>query len=436
MASLREAQERYARHYLALVERAEPHLTGAEQEVWLGRLELEHENLRAVLRWAQADGGQGVGLQLASAVWRFWQVRGSLGEGRRWLEGLLTSVGTKEIPGGAPVRAKALSGSGSLAYRQGDYARARALHEEGLALFRGLGDRQGIADSLNNLGFVAWAQGDYARARALHDEGLALFRGLGDRRGIATSLNNLGLVVTDQGDYARAILVYGESLTLFRESNDKGGIAIALDNLGNVNLYLGNDARAVELHEESLALRRELGDKRGIANSLINLGNVTYALGDLPRATAFLDESLVMYRELGDAWGVAYSLHNLGGVAHEQGDLAKATALYEESLALLRELGDKRGIAYSLEGLASAAGVPGNEHGALERAARLFGAAAALRAAISAPMAPNERVAYDRAVETARTSLGDGAFAAGWAAGQALTPEQAIALALGEPSPA
>jgi non-specific serine/threonine protein kinase len=233
MASLREAQERYARHYLALAERVEPHLRGAEQDTWLDRLELEHENVRAVLRWAQAGGEQETGLQLAGAVWRFWAVRGYLSEGRSWLEGLLAQVEAQETGSVAPaVRAKALDGASNLAYRLGDHARATVLHEESLALCREMDDKQSIAASLLHLGNVAWAQGDYARVTALFEESLALCRELGDAWRIARPLGNLGNVALEQGDYARATVLYEESLTLLRGLGDKRGIAVSLGNLG------------------------------------------------------------------------------------------------------------------------------------------------------------------------------------------------------------
>jgi hypothetical protein len=149
---------RHAAYVLALAEEAEPALAGPRQGAWLARLETEHDNLRAVLRWAREDEGhREVGLRLAAAVWRFWNVRGHLSEGRGWLEevsapagaGAHTSFGT------AAVRAKALNGAGVLAYEQGDYARATVLHEESLALRHELGHKQGIAANLDWLARAA-----------------------------------------------------------------------------------------------------------------------------------------------------------------------------------------------------------------------------------------------------------------------------------------
>src|SRR5207248_2412461 len=159
-----EALERaHARYFMALAEEAEPHLTGARQAEWLHRLEEEHDNLRAALRWGREQAGHGdaegaeaaeVGLRIAGALWHFWEVRGYLSEGREQLADMLalsTPLTGQALPSQSQsqsrlsFRAKALNGIGRLAYSQGDYAAARSLYEEGLAIVRELGDKQGIA---------------------------------------------------------------------------------------------------------------------------------------------------------------------------------------------------------------------------------------------------------------------------------------------------
>ena len=88
---------------------------------------------------------------------------------------------------------------GVLVFRQSDYGRASALYQEGLALFRELGDRRGIAAALGNLGLAAQFPGDYARARALHADTLALSRELDNKGGVAVTLTNLGGVAEKEG---------------------------------------------------------------------------------------------------------------------------------------------------------------------------------------------------------------------------------------------
>jgi tetratricopeptide (TPR) repeat protein len=318
-------------------------------------LEADHDNLRAVLRWAAQSGALEVGLRLAGLVWLFWQQRGYLSEGRRWLEDLLARAEAPQASVALAVRMTALLGAGAVAWWQGDYARARVLTDQGLALAREVGDKRGMAWALNNLGDLAEAQGDYAAAQELFAESLALAQEMGSAFDIQHSYNNLGVVAYHQGDYARAAVLF--------------------------------------------------------------------------------EQCLVLAREAGSTTGSAWALYNLGNVALEQGDPARAAVLFADSLALFRDMGGLRGIACGLEGLARVVTAPGTKPEALPRATRLLGAAAALRGSVGAPLVPYEQAGYERTVAALRGALGDAAFQATWAAGHALTPEQAIADALDEPSP-
>ena len=168
-----------------------------------------------------------VGLRIAGALWRFWYVRGYLSEGREQLAGVLalstlptssnvSTVSSAQAPAPASqsqswqsFRAKALNGAGNLVYSQGDYAAARSLHEESLAIRRELGDKSGIAASLHNLGNVAYSQGEYAAARSLYEESLSIKRELGDKRDIAVCLAGLGGVAAGMGQALRGARLLG-----------------------------------------------------------------------------------------------------------------------------------------------------------------------------------------------------------------------------------
>ncbi len=140
---------RHRDYYLSLAEEADPKLRGAEQAEWLRRLEDEHENLRAGLEWSLVEAGSKGGLRLCGALQRFWWTRGHFSEGRQWCTRVLCKDGAEAR---TRERAYALNAAGVLSFDQADYPAARALHEESLAIRRELGDRSGIAASLNNLG--------------------------------------------------------------------------------------------------------------------------------------------------------------------------------------------------------------------------------------------------------------------------------------------
>ncbi len=388
----RDARQRHAAYFVTLVEEAEPDLKGREQAAWLARLEEEHDNLRAVLRWARDAGEVELGLRVAGVLggW-FWGMRGYLSEGRGWLEELLqVEMEHREAGAGAVFRAKALHRAGGLAYQQGDYARATELIEGGLALRRKLQDKAGVAGSLNSLGRIVHRQGDGARAAALYEESLALRRDLGDRWGMASSLDSLGLLADDNGAYAQA----------------------------------------AALHEQSLALRRELGDRWGVARSLHNLGVIAYKTGDYARAEKFLDEALALRREAGQIGAIGATLSCLGHVFCERRDYRHAAKLYAESLTLLGAQGDKLSMADCLQGLAQLASAVGHPRETVERAARLLGAIHALRETLKAPLPYGPHASNERAIAAVHSALGERAFAAAWDAGQGLPLEQIIADAL------
>ncbi|HQR10946.1 MAG TPA: tetratricopeptide repeat protein [Casimicrobiaceae bacterium] len=416
---------RHLAYFLAEAEAAEPELTGPEQQVWLDLLEADHDNLRSALAWSSAAGGDAEGgLRLAAAVWRFWYGGGYLGEGRRWFSELLARV-----PGGtlAATRAKALNAVGSIACRQGDYPAARTFQNEGLAIWRALGDPRGITSSLNNLGVVAHAQGDYPSARAIFKEILAIRRELGDRPGIASTLNNLGALAFDQGDRSTSRALHEESLAIQQELGDRRGISMSLNNLGELAYAEGDYRAARTLYEESLAIKRELGQRWGIATSLDNLGNVASELGDYSRARTLHEEGLAIRREIGDRQGVATSLSNLGSVARNQGAHVAARTLYAESLAIRRELGERRGIAESLEGLAYVASALASP----DRAARIWAGAERLREEIGAPLQGKDRPRCEHQVAIARAAMGDdAAFNLAWQEGRAMSLEQVVQNAL------
>jgi len=375
------SRDRHLRYYRALAEGIGEALMGPEQGAWVARLEEEHDNLRVALAWARERGAAAEGLRLAAALGRFWALHGHFREGQGWLEAALAGGGD---PG--TERARALNSAGSLARRQGDYARAASLLEEALALWRALGDTRGSAGALGNLGLVAHARGEYARAAALHEEALALWRALGDTRGVSVALGNLGRVALRQGD----------------------------------------EARALALLEETLRLKHRVGDTRGSAGTLTSLGRIAARRGEYARATGLLEESLALKGALGDRLGRATALGQLGWVAFLQGDGARAVALLGESLWLGHDIGARDRTAEALESLAAvvvAGGQP--REGAL-----LAGAATALRAALGLPLAPDQQAGHERMIQAARDALGADTFMAAWAEGTAWEPERAVSAAL------
>ena len=295
-------QERHAGFFLALAEEAEPEMSGPDQEAWLKKLEREHANLRGALAWAldPAESREPrehcteVGLRLAGALGRFWGVYGP-GEGLRWLEKGLASAGAAS----KPALAKALYEAGWIELFQGDYERAIALLEEGLALFRELGDRRGVATSLINLGFALLHLGDQERAAALRQEVEALRGEPLERWTLAWLTTFLGVTALYEGDYERSGALATESLTIYRELGDKRGISLCHIDLGLIELIRGNHEPAAALLEESLRVLRGSEDKFCLAYGIFGLAAVAAARAQPRRAARLWGAAEGLREEIG-----------------------------------------------------------------------------------------------------------------------------------------
>ena len=415
----------HAEYYLVLAEEAEQELDGPKQAMWLERLEREHDNLRAVMRWSLERGEAGHSMETALrlggtlALLRLWLVRGYLSEGRSFLErALARSEGVA-----VSIRAKALEAAANLASLQDDTDRAEALFESSLALYRELGDRRGMAASLFWLGGIAGQRNDLARAHGLIGEALTLQRQVGDKEGTAWSLFGMAALACEQGEYATARALYEEGLSMHRQLGNKHGIAWSIFRLAEV-LFVsqGDPAKVHTLIEEGLAFFRELGDKDGFASSFLLWGRLALSQDDAAAAGSLLEESVQIYKELGHRQNTAESLSLLARVEARLGAHTRAHTLSEESVALAREVGDKLTIAFTMEGLANVVLVQGDPR----RAARLLSAAESLRIVNGTPISPVERADYNHLVATARIQLGQAAFATAWAEGRTMTLERAL----------
>ena len=258
---------RHARHFLDLAAEVEPQLTGADQAAWLDRCDAEHANLRAALRWAIEAAEASLAQAAAGALWRFWQQRGHLAEGRRWLDEVLA------MPSGlAPTaaRAKALAGAGGIAWWT-DQTASRGFYDEALAIERELGDPARLAEALYNEAFVVAGEQDLDLAGRLLDESLELFRQVGDERAAARVL--VMQVVPDAmaGAWERVVARIEEVAAIWRRHGDRLNLAFGLVWLAFAYGRAGRreDARATAL--EALELFREVDNATGMALVFLDL---------------------------------------------------------------------------------------------------------------------------------------------------------------------
>jgi non-specific serine/threonine protein kinase len=268
---LEGVRRQHADYCLTLSESAARELGGPNTRVWLDRLELEHDNLRAALEWSLANPtlAEDLAVRIAAALGRFWWLRGHFDEGRRWLDRALT-VGT--VSGAASM--KALHAAGWLAHFQHDSNAARRLLARSLSIAEQLQDRWWQAWVLHALGRVAYFDYDAAAARGSAEQSLAIARELGDRWLIAWALHLLGLAAYIARDFTSAETYYDQCLAIRREIAHLEGIAIALHIKGILAERTGDLSAALKLYSEALQVANELNASWLVSTILPHLATV------------------------------------------------------------------------------------------------------------------------------------------------------------------
>jgi DNA-binding CsgD family transcriptional regulator len=378
-ATVRDA---HAAHFLALTEEADAALRGPDQLVWLRRLEADRPNLRSALDWLCARGEAELAWRLAGTLWLYWQLQGDFREARQWLQKALALPGAPR----SAAWAKAQTVLGYLTYSLDDFALARTLLTEALAVWRQLGDRRGHPQCLGERAAGDLNEGDLERARQLSGEALTIYRALADDFGILYALHSLGVISLLAGDYARARVELEESIRTAVATGSPPTLGFRA--LGWLAVAEGDARRAAALWEERMTCARENGHQRAMATLLDDLGWLAARQQDWRWAAGCFAEELIIASTIGDEWDIARSLTGLATVSAEAGQPAAAACLF---------------------GAAEAAG------GVANVLDDLFN-----------PL----RTPYECAVAASRQALGEVAYAAAWREGRYLPRQEAMTRAL------
>jgi non-specific serine/threonine protein kinase len=327
----RRARDRHAAHFVALAGQADPKFLGADEWMWLDRLEAELGNFRVAIAWAAERDDCETELRLATALWRFLRVRGHMTEGRRWLEHGLAR-GEEVEPA---LRSRALWVAGLLAYHQNDYDCSSALHWQALALSRQLRDTGSAGLALGLLGAAALDRGRYHEAIPLLEEAVPAVRDAGQHRWLMAFLGFLGEAAYRLGDRDRAAAVAEEAIALGQDDQDDSGaakvgeplLAIPLETLAALARDAGDSRRAAELYRQSIDVWRTPGDTWHIADCFTSLADVAGTWRQPALAARLLGAAERLREELGA------SLRPRFRETHERAVAAARGALDHEAFA-------------------------------------------------------------------------------------------------------
>jgi predicted ATPase/DNA-binding XRE family transcriptional regulator len=360
---------RYCLPVARLVNLADP---SSQRKELVDRLERDSLNFNAVLEWAQAGQNVELGLRLAVNLWPFWWYRGSHSEGLAWLRALFAALDPACEPIDVVVLADAYHEAMALSIGLGAFTDAETFRETALELKGGLEDRAGVATLIHAGGVIASECGDYERAQALFQEALELRRAIGVRHRIATSLLDAGQSASHQGEFERGAAFLEECLQLCREDGAEVLIVRSLAALGLNVLRCGEDDRAGALSSEALRIARKLDHTATVAYTSLSLGIVALHRGALDEATSLLREACAIY-EISERANLPLPIDQLAAVAHARGQAAEA--------------------------------------------ARLLGAASALRDRMHVRIVPADRPRYEALVAALTADLGHSIYAAEWTIG-------------------
>jgi hypothetical protein len=282
-----------------------PEFSGADQRAWLDRLEMEHDDIRAVLDRAVAAPDPEVAIRTAFAMWRFWQKHGHLGEARRRLDAIAAADWSRDDP---RLRARLMEALGGVCWWQGDLESMRTNYEEALALWLEIGDDRETGNAYYNASFIYAIDSDTVSGARPDPEGIGLgyieqarerFHRVGDERGEANALWALGnhYYFRNLGDRGREH--FTRALEIFRRTGDRTMEAWARHMLGSALTRTGEipEARRHVVH----AVRHfyAAGDAAGITLTLDDLSALAIADGDLPRAARLRGASRNLANETG-----------------------------------------------------------------------------------------------------------------------------------------
>jgi tetratricopeptide (TPR) repeat protein len=290
-------RRRHAETFLALCERAAPELLGAGRKQELDRLETAIDNLRGAVDWAVGAGAGDIARRFAAALWRFWQMRGHLQEGRSAVDRILT------LPAGPDSieLAAAFEAAGGIAYWQGDMPAAGIFYQRALEICRRLGDERAIANACYNLSFTYFVTQnlDSARTEALLDEALALYRKLGDQAGVAKALWATSSFQDQKGNRQAAREALEESVPMFRVLGDSFGLGWALHGTALNELADKNFAAARAAMEEAIQIFAPAGDLSAITLILDDFARLESAVGNVERAVRLTGAAAALRKQSG-----------------------------------------------------------------------------------------------------------------------------------------
>ena len=295
-------RQRHASAFLELAERAAPRLGGRDGHLSLQELELEQHNLRAALAWFIEHDQPAFAMRMASALWRYWQMRGHLIEAQQRIDQVLAMPGIVDVD--RRLWLETIEAVGGIAYWRGDVVRAERAYRDALHASRELDDPAWVARSLSNLAYALRGLDKPAEALTTAEQALARFRALGDRSGEAGAMRLVAILRAAAGDLNGAEAAAADAQMLFEALDQPFDLAWTLRQIGMIQLRKGNPSQARHILSDALRLFTALHDASSVPVLIADLAAVARAEGDADEANTLSQTSRSLQAATGAEWAL------------------------------------------------------------------------------------------------------------------------------------
>jgi len=419
-----QLQRAHALYYLNLVEQADDQEDEYLSPAKIESLRRDYPNHKAAIQWALENRESEIGLRLIAVLWNFWNHSTYQQEGRQITQAALEQTATLRVA----ARARVLRFVGWLALNARDYTTMLRSFQSSLEISEELGDQQSVGLSLHGLAQLAQLRGQWQQAQIYLGQALSIFKDLADQKQLAWTRAFSGQLALSQADLTTAQTCLQESLKAFRALNSKRGLIFTLGYLGRTFLYQSELIHALPLLEECRALSTATEEAHSslLALALNHLGEIALYQNRLTHARELISDSLTLSKDEGYSGQTELGSFTFGLLAMREGRYLSAAQCLRESL-LIQQLLKEQGRSLLLLETVGALLVARQEY---LGAARLYGAAAALRAAFHIPQLPLYQPEHEHSQQIIHTQLDPATLAEALTAGQSLSLDQSLAYAL------
>jgi predicted ATPase/class 3 adenylate cyclase len=361
----------HAGYFKSLVAALCPSLRGRELKGCLDQLDQDYGNIRDALSWLHIQDKSQQALEICGQIWRFWQIRGHLTEGREQTEKALRFGKDQD----EQLRALALLGAGNLAKEQGDYKRALAALGTSYRIFNTTGNRENTYRSLHEIGWVqywmneldkaqksyqlgkklagessddymvarfdlgigavCWRNQQIPQARAHYEGSMSVFRRHDDRQMEAQVLCNLGIIDREEGKLGAAKAQYERAMKILVDIDDQPTLRVVLNNLGDISLMQSDSENARTHYQSLLRLAMKVGDVRFAGSAQAGLAEVALFAGEPEVAYGHAEDAYSLVRELGQEIAIGVSLRLMGEASLKMGKVEMARIYLKQSIPIL-----------------------------------------------------------------------------------------------------